>query len=526
MRRLLFCYILFFPLLAISQPKVAWWKPIRFTRIPMDDTITVRVPCAAVDENNVIWTGRGTWLCGWDDNKKTWERHNMKDSIAAIEIDAKGRFWLGTESQTVILFDKTTNQRKQTPLKDFKKEAHINDIAFTNNNEAWVCTTDGLCKIRESYGVLKVDIVNDLKGINIIDIEEHKGVLKVATPQGLYQFKGDTWSPELFFDKKKIWGMDNNGGDELFIAFNKGRADAVYRNNMPIGADSSKKFQFNDVLADDFGRVWGAVKEGIYGWSEVFNGWHYFHNDNSDLNITEAWVVIQDKKGAIWVGAEQGLYKIREPAIKIVEGNPNPATPTNPENPNTKTYNPNGVLPPGTAPIHLVLVLDISGSMESSITRMGVAFNNILQNLRAEDKVSIITFANKAETRIEDLPIDQTAKKQIRDVFGEFTYKGSTNIKAALTKANSVAKAHKAVGGNNRVIIVSDANFDVKGRFPTVTSMATDGLNVSIFCSQKKTKEQHKELEDFARKGRGSYFNFATGNNKSIEQAFWEELSQ
>lgn len=527
MRLVLLYLICIFSTFVFSQPKQApWWKAIRFTRIPMEDTITVRVPCVTVDANNVIWTGRGRWLCGWDDNKKTWEYHNIKDSIAALAIDNKGRFWIGTESHTILLFDKITRKKMQVPLKDFKGNTHINKICFTNDNSVWVCTSDGLCKVRESYGELKVELIHDLKGMEIKDFEDHKGLLKVATQQGVYQSTGSGWSPILYYDKKNIWAMDNNGGDELFLSYNVGRVDYVYRNNLKLGADSAKRYQFNDVLADDYGRMWGAVKGGVYGWSEAFGGWHYFNNINSELNVTESWVIIQDKKGDIWVGAEEGLYKILSPTPKTETATVIPENPNTPPNTKLNTYNENAVLSAGTAPIHLVLVLDISGSMESSITRMGIAFNNILRNLRAEDKISIVAYASKAETKAESLSIDAAAKKEIRDIFSSFKYKGGTNIKAALAKAAVLAKAHKVPEGNNRVIIVSDANFDVESRYPAVAEMAGNGIKTTIFCSQKKTKDQHKALEEFAKRGNGTYFNFAIENSATIEQAFWEELTQ
>lgn len=527
MRLVLLYFFYTFTSFAFSQPKQApWWKAIRFTRIPMEDTITVRVPCITVDANNVIWTGRGRWLCGWDDNKKSWEYHNLKDSISALAIDNKERFWIGTESQTVLLFDKITRKKMQVPLKDFKPNTHINKICFTNDNSIWVCTSDGLCKVRESYGELKAELIHDLKGLNVKDFEAHKGSLKVATQLGLYQSTGSGWSPILSYDKKNIWAMDNNGADELFLSYNVGRADYVYRNNLKLGADSAKRYHFNDILADDYGRMWGAVKGGVYGWSEAFGGWHYFNNINSELNVTESWVIIQDKKGDIWVGAEEGLYKILSPIPKTEIAPAITENPNTPPNTKLNTYNENAVLPAGTAPIHLVLVLDISGSMESSITRMGIAFNNILRNLRAEDKVSIVAYASRAETKIESIAIDAAAKKEIRDIFSSFKYKGGTNIKAALAKAAVLAKAHKVPSGNNRVIIVSDANFDVKARYPAVSEMAANGIKITIFCSQKKTKDQHNALAEFAKRGRGTYFNFAIENSVTIEQAFWQELTQ
>ncbi|MBX7242946.1 MAG: VWA domain-containing protein [Bacteroidia bacterium] len=524
---IVFSILIALPVLIMAQPKQPWWKAIRFTRIPMEDTLTTRVPCIAVSQDNVIWTGREGFLCGWDDTKKQWDYHKIGDSIQAIDIEeTKGTFWIATAKRKVIEYDKATKAKKVHTLTSLKRPyVHINTLFVENSNNIWIGTDEGLVLLKQTYGEWKNTAIPDLVNMEVYDIVRHNGVIKVATDMGLYQYLGTSWSPVPKYDRKKIWSADVNPAEELFLAYNVGKKDYVFSENTQIGVDSSRRYRFNDILADDYGRFWGATLGGVYAWADVFGYWHYFNDLNSDLNVSEAYVSAQDVKSGIWVGAKEGLYKI----IDITKKEEEVATPVTPpvvvpKPGNTEEISDTIAYLQRTSDVHLVLVLDISGSMQTSITRMGLAFKNILKYLPPKDHISIITYANKAEVIAENWSADKTTKKRIAELFDGFTYKGGTNIKAALNKALSVSQDNKIPGGNNRIVLVSDANFDVPGRYPTASQIASYGIKFSVFCSQKKTKAQEKELMELTKRGKGNYFNFAVGNTRTIEQAFWSEL--
>lgn len=514
-----------------GQPAQPWWKNIRFVRIPMNDTLSTQVPCIETDKNNLIWTGRGMWLCAWDDEKKMWlYDFFVKDNLVDIALDkGKDLFWIVTEKRSLIVYDRNTKAKLQTALSGLGAEAEINRIWLDpeSRNQVWICSSEGLFTAKKENDKLRVESLPLFKGMDVKRVQRHNGRLIVATANSLFENAEGRWVSAPQFDKRAIYGLAVSQSNERFIAYNYDKKiDFVFRNSQKIGMDSFKHFRFYDLLADDFGRCWGAVNGGLYAWADAIGSWHYFHEANADLRISKALRVIQDNKGNIWVGAPEGLYKIAEMPMKTVTQVPvpDPQAPFKPAAP--IDYKADNLLPPGVNDIHLILVLDISGSMQASIHRMGVAFNNILKNLRKNDHVTIISYASKVQVELENASIDTQTKRQIEEIFNGFNYKGGTNIRAALAKAYALAKAHRVPGGNNRIIIVSDANFDVPARYANMAEMAANGFNVSIFCSQKKSPPQHKELEKLAQMGRGTYFNFGAGNGKSIEQAFWEELTR
>ncbi len=522
----LFFMVMGLSVLAFSQPKLPWWKAIQFVRVPMEDTLTTRVPCIAVSQDNIIWTGREGYLCGWDDTKKVWDYHKIGDSIHAIAIDPnKGTFWIATANRKLIEYDRTTKSKKTYTLTAFKRpHVKINTLLIENKSNIWVGANEGLVLHKEVAGEWKNSAIPELSNLEVVDVVKQNGVVKAATNEGLYQLFGTSCISVPKYGKKQIWGISVNVVEEMMLSHNQGKKDLVFYETRQIGADSSRRYRFNDVFGDDNGRFWGATLGGVYAWADVFGYWHYFNDLNSDLNVSEAYVTIQDMKGGIWVGAKEGLYKIPVPPPKVEQEVTEGSSTLPIELTNLNSFQDTIAYIHRTSDVHLVLVLDISGSMQTSISRMGIAFNNILKYLPSKDRISIITFSNKAEIVAENWSVDKTTKTRIAEIFDAFYYKGGTNIKAALSKAIAVSNNNKIPGGNNRIVLVSDANFDVPGRYPTVSQIAGYGITFSIFCSQKKTKGQEKELIELAKRGRGNYFNFATGNTKSIEQAFWSEL--
>ena len=500
-----------------------WWKPIRFVQVPMEDTVPKKVPCLAIDEKNIVWTGRGNFLCGWDDLKQKWEYHQLTDTITTLSLDAKNVFWMGTNMGKIMSYDKVTNVQTPFIIKELKdRDIAINSIYIDAHNEKWICTTNGLYHIIDAKTYQPVYV---FEKANVYRLRKSPEGILAATSKGLFKMVGKEWKPIQGYYGKNIGGLDVNVADEKFLTIWGEKKDEAFLDAQKIGTDSAGRYRFNDVLADGHERFWGANLGGIYGYLPN-GGWHYFHEGNSELDISVAYCIGEDENENIWVGAEEGLYKmavIAKAVNGVAGGNFTHQDSLKMgfiRNPNDSTE-----IASNMADNHLVLLLDISASMQSSITRMAVAFANILKYLDETDKISIVTYNGKAETKADNWSANKKNKVRINDMMLDFTYEGTTNIRAGLREALKLAKGNKIPGGNNRIILVTDANFEVEKQYETVNEITSYGINLSIFCSQKKSVKQHDELSKLAQMGHGNYFNFAVGNDKAIEAAFWQELT-
>ena len=110
---------------------------------------------------------------------------------------------------------------------------------------------------------------------------------------------------------------------------------------------------------------------------------------------------------------------------------------------------------------NIVFLIDVSGSMESEnkLPLLKSAFKLLTDQLRSEDKVSIVVYAGNSGLV---LPPTSGAKKQkIKDVLDKLTAGGSTAGGAGILLAYKIASENFIKGGNNRVVLATDGDFNV-----------------------------------------------------------------
>ena len=110
---------------------------------------------------------------------------------------------------------------------------------------------------------------------------------------------------------------------------------------------------------------------------------------------------------------------------------------------------------------NLVFLIDVSGSMYGP-QRLGLVQSSLkllVNNLRDEDRVAIVVYSGSAE---EKLPSTSGSDKQkIREAIDELTAGGSTAGGAGIKLAYKIAKQNFVKGGNNRIILCTDGDFNV-----------------------------------------------------------------
>lgn len=110
---------------------------------------------------------------------------------------------------------------------------------------------------------------------------------------------------------------------------------------------------------------------------------------------------------------------------------------------------------------HLVFLIDVSGSMDmpNRLPLLKSGFKALVNNLRATDSVSIVVYGGTVGVALEPTGGDQ--KEVIFKVIDSLQPGGSTPGESGIKLAYSLAKAHFITGGNNRVILATDGDFNV-----------------------------------------------------------------
>ncbi|MFN7925469.1 MAG: von Willebrand factor type A domain-containing protein [Bryobacteraceae bacterium] len=112
-------------------------------------------------------------------------------------------------------------------------------------------------------------------------------------------------------------------------------------------------------------------------------------------------------------------------------------------------------------PANLVFLIDVSGSMYDplKLPLLKKSFALLIDRLRSQDRVSIVVYAGAAGTVLPSTPGSQ--KEKIRAALESLQAGGSTAGGAGIQLAYATARENFIRGGNNRVILATDGDFNV-----------------------------------------------------------------
>jgi len=117
---------------------------------------------------------------------------------------------------------------------------------------------------------------------------------------------------------------------------------------------------------------------------------------------------------------------------------------------------------PATAPhANLVFLIDVSGSMDEpdKLPLLKSAFRLLVNRLKADDTVSIVTYAGNAGTVLE--PTRVAEKSKILSAIERLEAGGSTGGAEGIEAAYGLAKQAFVKDGVNRVMLATDGDFNV-----------------------------------------------------------------
>lgn len=160
-------------------------------------------------------------------------------------------------------------------------------------------------------------------------------------------------------------------------------------------------------------------------------------------------------------------------------------------------------------PSNLVFLIDVSGSMsdENKLPLVKSAFKLLVKNLREKDKVAIVTYAGSTEIVLGSTPGNK--KKEIIAAIDNLGAGGSTAGGAGIVMAYQVARENFIKGGNNRVILATDGDFNVGASSDTdMETLIINERKSGVFLSCLgfgMGNYKDSKLETLADKGNGNH---------------------
>jgi Ca-activated chloride channel family protein len=163
----------------------------------------------------------------------------------------------------------------------------------------------------------------------------------------------------------------------------------------------------------------------------------------------------------------------------------------------------------GMPPANLVFLLDVSGSMmpANKLPLVKAAFRLLVEQLRPEDRVAIVVYAGNAGQVLPSTPGDH--KAEILEAIDRLEAGGSTAGGQGIVLAYTVAQEHFIRGGNNRVVLATDGDFNVgvsgEGELVRLIEEKRESGVFLTVVSVGEGNLQDRKMEQLADHGNGNY---------------------
>jgi Ca-activated chloride channel homolog len=160
-------------------------------------------------------------------------------------------------------------------------------------------------------------------------------------------------------------------------------------------------------------------------------------------------------------------------------------------------------------PSNLVFLIDVSGSMDdpNKLPLLKSAFGLLVNELRPQDHVAIVVYAGAAGLVLESTPGNR--KEIIMGAIDNLEAGGSTAGGAGLKLAYDEAEKNFVAGGNNRIILATDGDFNVgQSSNGAMERLIEEKRNKGVFITvlgfgMGNVKDDKMEI--IADKGNGNY---------------------
>lgn len=158
---------------------------------------------------------------------------------------------------------------------------------------------------------------------------------------------------------------------------------------------------------------------------------------------------------------------------------------------------------------NLVFLVDVSGSMNSDdkLQLAKASLKMLTKQLRAQDTITLVTYAGNTEVVLPATPGNQTQK--ILNAIDNLSANGSTNGEAAIKLAYQQAEQNFKKQGINRILMLTDGDFNVgisnvKDMLDIIRSNRDKGISLSTLGFGQGNYNDHM-MEQVADNGNGNY---------------------
>ena len=159
-------------------------------------------------------------------------------------------------------------------------------------------------------------------------------------------------------------------------------------------------------------------------------------------------------------------------------------------------------------PANYVFLVDNSGSMYNEMSNVIEALNGMISNMRKEDRISLVTYGGGEKVLLDG--ISGRDKDEASAIVRRLRAGGGTYGSGGIQTAYKLARKHFIKKGNNRIVLVTDGDFNVgvsseSELVEMVEKERSSLIYLSTFGVGRGNYKDNK-LKMLANKGNGNYF--------------------
>lgn len=158
---------------------------------------------------------------------------------------------------------------------------------------------------------------------------------------------------------------------------------------------------------------------------------------------------------------------------------------------------------------NFVFLIDVSGSMSSldKLDLLKEGFKIYTDYMRPEDLISIVTYGSNASVLLN--PTSGNEKDAIKSAIDQLSSGGSTNGEGGINAAYALAESSFISGGNNRIILGTDGDFNVgissqEALVELIEEKRATGIFLSVL-GVGTGNYRDQQMEQLANNGNGNY---------------------
>jgi diguanylate cyclase (GGDEF)-like protein len=276
----------------------------------------------SVDPDGGLWLGCGTSLC-----HASAERVTVWDQDAGVPAEhwnniiraADGTLWSRGEHHVVALVHGAAKFADRTPPGDvMRKVIPVTALASDADNNVLSSTDAGLARWRHDHWEL-LDQRNGLTaggGVTSVLLERDPGMWIATRGHGLIRWRGydmwENWTASQGLPDDVVLSFARDGAGRMHIGTRSGPVLLEHQGGTPVlrPVAGHANHQWADQARDANGQIWSATYSGLLFKHDARTGTEV---QVAALPQTIIYRLLFDADGALWIGANTGVYVLEHP---------------------------------------------------------------------------------------------------------------------------------------------------------------------------------------------------------------------